>query len=399
MYGQAHTETIPTVETTVGPDYAEQINACIEEIRDTLDAKVTPAGIDLNANLDFLNSATYRAAVNIERANFQNKGALISSATYPTALFVKSGELYYNDAAGLQVQLTNAGAVNITGTGGITGTGYGTGSVEVNWSAADGAYKLKSGAGANDYAHAWLDDIYLNDDSGNFLRVGVGAMASDYTLTLPAAVPASTLPLLMDTSGVVTTSGTLANLVAITTSGAAVIGTTLGVTGLITADGGLTAGAADDITVSALENFRFADASINLHCSEFAFDPTEWTMDHSAEPNGGVLNNPSGLVRLWIPITQPIGYTFTSAQIYVQAANVNTLTATLTSMTFQGVKDATATTDVSVTGGGTQDDTLLLNPADFKFATGVSWFIELQASAADANLGVYMATINYKSIP
>lgn len=391
MYGQAHTETIPTVETTVGPDYAEQINACIEEIRDTLDAKVTPAGIDLNANLDFLNSATYRAAVNIERANFQNKGALISSATYPTALFVKSGELYYNDAAGLQVKLTNAGAVNITGTGGITGTGYGTGSVEVNWSAADGAYKLKSGAGANDYAHAWLDDIYLNDDSGNFLRVGVGAMASDYTLTLPAAVPASTLPLLMDTSGNVTTSGTLANLVSITTSGAAVIGTTLGVTGTsslaaVTLTTATTGGAAT--------SYKFGQTVKNIPVSAALLgDGTEW----GAKSNGYVTPVAAG-AELYFPITLDVGMKIMSVLVSIQADNVNTLTLGLYSKDSTGaIVDLGGGVDTSITGGGTQADLLLRDPADVTIEAGKFYWAEVIASASDTDLQVYGMSLTYKN--
>lgn len=208
-YGQTHTETIPTVSVTVGPTYAAGVNACLEEIRATLDAKVTPAGFDVNAALSFLSGGTNYPVTNLERANFQNKGAAISASVYPNALYVVNGDLYYNDNSGNQVRIINAGALNISATGGITGSGYGSGSVEVNWSAGDSAYKLKSGASS--YASAWMNDLYLNDGDTNFVRITAQAMGADYALTLPAALPGSTQILQVSSSGTVSASNTVAN--------------------------------------------------------------------------------------------------------------------------------------------------------------------------------------------
>ncbi len=258
-YGTSHSSTLPTVGVTVGPTYATQINAAIAEIRATVDALVTPAGIEIDDDLSFLSSGTYYGAVDLSHTQYENKTVTLSAAAYPATVFVLNGELYYNDTSSQQVQLTDAGSVNVSSAGGITGAGYGAAGVEVNWDAGTTEYRMRSGSLTNDYGDVKCDDVLFNDGSGNFLRMTAAAMASDFTVTWPAAVPGSTLPLLMDSSGVISASGTLANLVSFTTSGSGTVGTTLGVTGLITASAGLTAAAGQHVTVSTTGRFKHGE--------------------------------------------------------------------------------------------------------------------------------------------
>lgn len=212
-YGSPHSSTLPTVSVTTGPTYATQINAAIQEIRDTVDAAVTPAGIDIDDDLSFLSGGTNYSAIDLKKVAFEDQGIALPAASNPNAVYVRGGELYYNDDASQQVQITNGGALNISATGGITGTGYGSSGVEVNWNAGSTQYRFKSGSGNNDYAHIVANDLLLNDGSDNFIRFASPALAADYTVTWPNAVPASTLPLLMSNAGTLSASGTLANLV------------------------------------------------------------------------------------------------------------------------------------------------------------------------------------------
>lgn len=382
-YGSAHTSTIPTVSSTVGPTYATQINAAIAELRTTVDAKVTPAGMSMTADLSFLVSGTYSGVKDLFRANFENKGAAISAATYPNALYVVSGDLYYNDASGRQVRVTNAGALNIAATGGITGSGYGSGGVEVNWAVADTAYKLKSGAST--YAHAWLRNVYLNDGDTNFLRLIAPALASDYSITFPAAAPGSTLPVLMDSSGVLSTSGTLANLVSITTSGAASIGTTLGVTGLITATAGLTAAANQHVTVSGTGRFKHGTFTEYVHASSGTWDGDQWTL------NVGYVNmNASGIGgSIWIPITLPVGKRITGVTADIKGDAVNRLTAKVYSITNAGSRTELATEDSAASA---TNQSLVLATGNVDVVSGTMYYADISlkgGDAADATLGVY----------
>ena len=80
------------------------------------------------------------------------------------------------------------------------------------------------------------------------------ALAASYDLTLPAALPGSTLIMQMSAAGAITASNTIANAVVMSSSlavgTALTVGTTLGVTGLITATAGATCAANTDVTVS-----------------------------------------------------------------------------------------------------------------------------------------------------
>lgn len=202
-YGSSHTATLPTVSVTTGPTYATQINAAITEIRATVDAKVTPAGITINADLPFTNSGVFYACTSVERTNYQNKSGTISAGTFPVSVYVTNGNLHYNDGAGNIIQLTSGGALNIAATGGITGSGYGSAGVEVNWESGTTRYRFKSASGADAFAHVAVNDLLLNDGSGNFITHAAPAISADYTVTWPTAVPAATNVMMMSSAGTI----------------------------------------------------------------------------------------------------------------------------------------------------------------------------------------------------
>jgi hypothetical protein len=228
-YGQSHTETLPTVSTTIGPTYATMINDVITEMRATLDAKVTPAGMDINADLSLRSGATYSGLTDVHRLGLYSQSAALSAATYPSAAYVVNGDLYYNDSSGNQIAITSGGAVNASAAGAITGAGYGT-PVEVNWDAT--LYHFYSAAST--YSDVRVGGLQLSDGSSDYVELVATTMSAPYTLTFPASLPASTTSLLT-----VTTAGALAytatpTVTSLTTTGTLAVGTTSTFTGKAT---------------------------------------------------------------------------------------------------------------------------------------------------------------------
>lgn len=210
MYGQPHIAPLPVVGVTAGPGYATLIEAVVDELRTTLDAKVTPSSMDINTDLDFRSGGTSNGAINLGRVQLAPRAALVDPADETSVLQVDAaGELYYNDAAGNQVQLTGNGGV-LGAAGNITGLGYGTGGVTLDWVAGSETYMFYSGPGA--FADVAVDDVLMDGGSGNFLRMTAPALSAGYTVTWPVSAPAGTSGMMsMSTAGTIAVSNTVPN--------------------------------------------------------------------------------------------------------------------------------------------------------------------------------------------
>ena len=129
--------TLPTVSVTIGPLWATEINAALTLI-DSHDhssgegTKVTQAGINITGEFD-LN--TY-AMSGIGSATFDNLGALLTSTN---VVYVKDGDLHYNDNSSNQIRLTLSGALDVGSVGGIGGD-YGTTAASVVYTDASLTY-------------------------------------------------------------------------------------------------------------------------------------------------------------------------------------------------------------------------------------------------------------------
>lgn len=239
-YGNMDDVDIPVASTTPGPDYAEQVSATLQVLYDVLNVAVTPAGMSIDDDLDMKVAAVYSALLNAERVTLENKSSALNASTFPISLYMVDGELYFNDNAGNQVQITDGGAVNASALAGITGSGYGSSGVEVNWDSANSVYRLRDGTGTNDFADVAVDDVLLNDGSGNTVTVGAPSISSDYTLTLPTAVPGSTSLVTMSSGGALATSRD-PSVDTVTTTGNIVVGDDLTVTNdLVVSNGDVT---------------------------------------------------------------------------------------------------------------------------------------------------------------
>ena len=206
VYGDSISTAVPSVgdsETTASANVA----TLLEEFKTRLQNKITQGEIQLSAALDF----SSQGADNLAYVELVTRG---SAPTTRETLYTKNvagvDELFYQDSAGQEVQVSSNGALRISATGAITGAGYGAGGVEVAWNAAGNAYQFKLGAGSDDYAAVVADTVQIRDGSNHKITLDSPSLAADYTLELPSGPPASGSQLLaMNSSGVVALTPTL----------------------------------------------------------------------------------------------------------------------------------------------------------------------------------------------
>ncbi len=187
---------------------------------------IPSAGIGINADLTI---AGYRLT-NVDGMSMINRGALLSTGA--CEFFAFGGNAYFRSAGGLNVQITNGGALNMTTVGGIAGDYTGV-SAEVAFSDAADSYTFKQqvGTGVRQYARMGSADVRLYEYKAhptagpptNFVGLASPTgLAASYTLTMPAALPAATLPVQMSAAGAVSVGGsiTMASGDSVTVSGA-----------------------------------------------------------------------------------------------------------------------------------------------------------------------------------
>lgn len=210
-YGDPITQSIPAVGSS-GTQYATDIDLFLTEVKTRLQAKVPltslAAGtLDLNNNP--ITNAQY--------------ALLYPQTAAPTSPFSSlqnfGGNLYWVNPSGA-VQITSAGALNIAGVFGITGDYGGVNPAQFRFVDVDQEYYAYDDFAGGAYARIWAKNFDLAAASTGAVRVRISAtgVGSSYTLGLPTTLPASILPVVMDTAGALSTSGTLANLVTLTTS-------------------------------------------------------------------------------------------------------------------------------------------------------------------------------------
>jgi hypothetical protein len=107
---------LPVVSTTLGPEWASDLNAALDLV-DSHDhssgkgVKVTPAGLDINASVNFQgNTLTQVLAILMQAAD--------AAATSNTGSIQRVGsDLYWVNGAGNAVQITSGNSIVSTGSG------------------------------------------------------------------------------------------------------------------------------------------------------------------------------------------------------------------------------------------------------------------------------------------
>lgn len=99
---------LPTPTVTNGPDWAEAVNDAIETIDDHDHSsgkgkKVTSAGIDINLDLE-MNS---NRLIETESVKFEDHISPLIGATHAGSVYESDGDLYYTNAGGVAVQITD----------------------------------------------------------------------------------------------------------------------------------------------------------------------------------------------------------------------------------------------------------------------------------------------------
>ncbi len=188
---------VPVASTTVGPAWATDVVACLDQIDSHTHATgqgvpITPDGLNINASLPMGgNYLTGTGAMGLTAQSAALSGSLTGY------VYRVSGDLYYNDGSGNQIRITQSGSVSGS-SGTITGLPSGTAS------AAFGGSTFTFQSATNTPATMNIGPIVTGAASANSKTVTIAASGSqpaNYATTLPLALPASTSFLNCDTSG------------------------------------------------------------------------------------------------------------------------------------------------------------------------------------------------------
>lgn len=148
--------------------------------------------------------------------------AVTALTTGSKRLFVNvaDNELYWRSNGGTNVKLTDGSTINTSLIGGIAGD-YSSVGAEIAYSDSGDVYTFKQQSGTWARVASGPVRIYeFNTSETVYVELAVAsALASSYTLTLPAALPASQTMMQVSAAGIVSFSNTLAANADVTLSG------------------------------------------------------------------------------------------------------------------------------------------------------------------------------------
>ncbi len=189
---------VPTVSVDPGPDWATNIDACLN-IVDSHNhtagqgVPITPDAMNINADLS-MGGNNLTAARSVR---FNNQSANLAAAADVGCVYEYNGDLWYNNAAGGQVRLTNG--LNPAGGAGSIG-GLPSGTASVNFSA--GTYTFQSATSTP--ATMNVGPLIIGQPTNTSKNVTIApnvAQASNYSLALPLALPSTQSYVISDSSG------------------------------------------------------------------------------------------------------------------------------------------------------------------------------------------------------
>lgn len=183
--------TLPDVSVTPGPTWASQINSdltLIDQHNHTagFGARIPTDGLLINAELKF-NQTTPNG---IPVTGLSRVG-LLSPQTPPVATGVysdASGDLYYDNAAGIPVQITVGNSI-AGATGSITGM---TPESSASFDGGTGAFIWQKDAGASEAATMDSGPLRVRDGTAGANAITITppvGLAAAYTFTLPGSAP------------------------------------------------------------------------------------------------------------------------------------------------------------------------------------------------------------------
>ena len=153
----------PAVGVTAGPTWATDLNTSIDAVdghdhSSNKGIRITPAAINISSDLEY----NQNSATELKNIVFDST---VTAASTSYSLYQASGNLFYRDGSGTQIQMTISGSVN-SGSGSITGM-TGTDAV-VSYSDASKTFNFFTDGANTDYgkmAHADLVLYKFSDDN------------------------------------------------------------------------------------------------------------------------------------------------------------------------------------------------------------------------------------------
>jgi hypothetical protein len=196
---------LPIVSSTLGPEWASEINDAFELIdaHDHSSGKgvpVRPAGLYMDADLDFRSTNPK----NMRSARFALQSSLLGGTDDVCCLYFQGADLYTNDAAGNQIQITSGGGIagspgSISGLASPASVVYTPGLKIFNFY-SDSLVRAALACGPLTIADAVA--------SGKGVTISApSGLISNYALELPAGLPASTQVLTLSPAGLIAASG------------------------------------------------------------------------------------------------------------------------------------------------------------------------------------------------
>lgn len=193
---------VPSVGTTAGPEYANDINASLTLI-DQHDhtpgygVQITPAAININASLDFSDNF----AINVSGVTLSTQGSTPGNST----IYESGTDLYYVDGLGNNVRITQSGGIagspgSIANLTSPASASYVSGSSTFVWESNT------SIAAHMDFGSAIMRNLTPNSTYALTLQPPA-ALSANYTITLPS-LPVSARVLSIGTSGTITAGAT-----------------------------------------------------------------------------------------------------------------------------------------------------------------------------------------------
>ena len=172
------------IGVTVGPDWAANLNGSLDAVDDHdhttgKGSKVTPAAMDINADVN----------VNGKNLNEIRTTAFNDITDDTTAdirvVYVKSGNLYYRNSTGQEVQITTGTSVN-AGAGSISGMS-GT-NANANFNNTNDWFQFQHDSGLGYQAKVVGSDllIYKFNDATNYVTLKYDLASAGSVLKLPA---------------------------------------------------------------------------------------------------------------------------------------------------------------------------------------------------------------------
>lgn len=218
---------LPTPGVDPGPAYAQENNTSFTLIdgHDHTPGKglpITSASISITTDLSFLS----HNATNLRATRFSPQASPISAiAPDINELYVSGVDLYYNDGNGNQVRVTQAGSI-VGSPGNITGLPSGTAGVAYSSISQKFIFSSATSVPASlDAASAILRNISTPTNS---ITLAVpSSLAASFTITLPAAPPASDSLVIMSNTGALSTTLSPPTLVSVGTGSLSVTGNSL----------------------------------------------------------------------------------------------------------------------------------------------------------------------------